>query len=175
MLGSRFASSGRIQNWRNRIGSVAEPFALGMERARSERHPLDAAGLELPAVARASRRARSVPFDDVGQPLDVGVRVHRPVGAGDEPVVVEDAERAEPVCSGRGTVEARSASARRTNRPAPGGCLRRGGSQASAPPLAARPGPRYSGSFQAVRSQSSTASACGRNVGSSISTLPAKT
>jgi hypothetical protein len=35
------------------------------------------------------------PLDHVGQPLDVAVRVHRPHGARDQPIVVEHPHRAE--------------------------------------------------------------------------------
>ena len=146
-----------------------------MERARSERHPLDTAGLKLPAVAeRVGVLERAL--DDVGQPLDVGVGVHRPIGARDEPVVVEDAERADPHLR-RVAVLVEGEVPARVEPPAllPVDVCVAADLKHRAPPLAVRPGPRYSGSFQAVRSQSSIASACGRNVGSSISTLPAKT
>ena len=76
----------------HRLGRRAVP--LRMQRARAERHALDATGLELAAVAhRVGVLERAL--DDVGQAFDVGVRVHRPVGAGDEAVVVEDAERSD--------------------------------------------------------------------------------
>src|SRR5262249_34831080 len=58
-------------------------------------HPLHTAGEQRsPVPERVGMGER--PFHDVGDALDVGVGVHRPLGAGREPVVVEDAERAEP-------------------------------------------------------------------------------
>src|SRR5712691_7034496 len=63
-----------------------------MQRARPERHPLDPSGLE-PAVLAEGVRVLERALDDVGDALDVGVRVHRPVGARDEAVVVEHPER----------------------------------------------------------------------------------
>ena len=59
-----------------------------------ERHDLGGARLELAVVAERVG-VEEVALDDVRQRLDVLVRVERPLGAGDDPVVVEDAQRAD--------------------------------------------------------------------------------
>src|SRR5437667_367047 len=70
------------------VASVSSSF----NRAVPERHPLDPSGLE-PAVLAEGVRVLERALDDVGDALDVGVRVHRPVGARDEAVVVEHPQR----------------------------------------------------------------------------------
>ena len=67
---------------------------LGVLGTRAEAHPLNAARLEDAVIAEAVR-VLEVPGHDVGDPLDVAVRMHRPRGAGHERVVVENAERAD--------------------------------------------------------------------------------
>ena len=57
-----------------------------------ERHDLGRTGLEVPVVAEGIGM-EEVALDDVGERLDVLVRVERPLGAGHDPIVVEDAER----------------------------------------------------------------------------------
>ena len=57
-----------------------------------ERHDLRRTGLEVPVVAERIGM-QEVAFDDVGERLDVLVRVERPLGAGHDPIVVEHAER----------------------------------------------------------------------------------
>src|SRR6476659_5910052 len=65
------------------------PVAFRVQGAGAEGHPLDAAGLQR-AVLSERIRVLEGPLDHVGESLDVSMRVHRPVGAGDQPVVVED-------------------------------------------------------------------------------------
>ena len=57
-----------------------------------ERHDLRRTGLEVAVVAEGVGM-EEVAFDDVRERLDVPVRVERPLGAGHDPVVVEDAQR----------------------------------------------------------------------------------
>ena len=57
-----------------------------------ERHDLCGARLE-PAVVAKRVGVQEVALDDVGERLDVLVWVERPLGAGHDPIVVEDAER----------------------------------------------------------------------------------
>jgi hypothetical protein len=73
-----------------RLGAVA----LGVERARAERHALDGAGVQQAAVAQTVRVAK-VAGRDVRDAFDVAVGVHRPVRAGHQRIVVEDAQRAD--------------------------------------------------------------------------------
>ena len=64
-----------------------------MERAGSQRHQLHPTRLEDSIVAQVV----GVPEDalpDIGDPLDVGVRVHGPDGSRRETVVIEHPERA---------------------------------------------------------------------------------
>ena len=63
-----------------------------MQGAGAERHPLDATGLER-AILPEGIGVLERPLDHVGEPLDVRVRMHRPVGARDQPIVVEDPQR----------------------------------------------------------------------------------
>src|SRR6185436_20001214 len=46
-----------------------------------------------PAAVAEGVRMLERALDDIREPLDVGVRMHRPVGARNQPVVVEDAQR----------------------------------------------------------------------------------
>jgi hypothetical protein len=74
----------------HRFGRRAVPFRV--QRPGPQRHPLHAAGQQRATVPeRVGMRER--PLDDVRDALDVGVRMHRPVGSRREPVVVEHAER----------------------------------------------------------------------------------
>jgi hypothetical protein len=57
-----------------------------------ERHDLGRTGLEVPVVAKGIVM-EEVPLDDVGERLDVLVWVERPLGSGNDPIVVEDPER----------------------------------------------------------------------------------
>ena len=76
-----------------RMGS-ADPFFSELQVA-PRREPHDLCGSR-PQTAVVAERAgvEDVPLDHVGQRLDVTVRVHGPVGVGDEAVVVEDHRRA---------------------------------------------------------------------------------
>ena len=69
--------------------------ALRVLHPRAERRALDGTRREDPAVA-AAVGVLERPFGDVCDALDVAVWVHRPDGARDQAVVVEDAEVAEP-------------------------------------------------------------------------------
>ena len=57
-----------------------------------ERHDLGRTRLEVPVVAQGIGM-EEVALDDVGERLDVLVRVERPLGAGHDPIIVEDSER----------------------------------------------------------------------------------
>jgi hypothetical protein len=59
-----------------------------------ERHDLRGAGGQLPVV-REGIGVEEMAAHHVRQRLDVLVRVQRPLGAGDDPVIVEDAQRAD--------------------------------------------------------------------------------
>jgi hypothetical protein len=66
-----------------------------MEGSRPERHALHTAGLELSAVPERIGVVEGA-LNHVREPLDVGVRMHRPLRAGHQPIVVEDPERPDP-------------------------------------------------------------------------------
>ena len=89
--------SGRIQIWMKRIGSSCE--ALSSEWSAPDPRVMrwtDPAGSGPNGSADVVLMAERA-LDDVGQALDVPVRMQRPDGAGLQAVVVEDAHRAERV------------------------------------------------------------------------------
>ena len=68
---------------------------FGMFGARAERHQLHTAGMKDAIVAEAVRVAEG-PLPDVGDALDVGVRVHRPDRTRSEAIVIEHPQRSNP-------------------------------------------------------------------------------
>src|SRR5438094_5256153 len=70
---------------------------LRMPRARPERHALDRSGGKRPRGPADVVLVAEQALDDVGQALDVPVRMQRPDGTGDQPVVVEYPHRPEAV------------------------------------------------------------------------------
>src|SRR5205823_7709652 len=74
-----------------RFGTVL----FGMLGARAERHQLHTAGLKGAVVAKAvSVAERALP--DIGDALDVGVRVHRPDRTRCQTIVIEHPQRPNP-------------------------------------------------------------------------------
>src|SRR5438132_9452337 len=74
----------------HRIGFGTVLF--GMFGARAERHQLHTAGMKDATVAEAVRVAEG-PLPDVGDALDVGVRVHRPDRTRSDAIVIEHPQR----------------------------------------------------------------------------------
>src|SRR5712692_2309985 len=66
-----------------------------MLRARAERHQLHVTGMEDAVVAEAIGVPKGA-LPDVGNALDVGVRVHRPDRARSQAIVVEHPQRPNP-------------------------------------------------------------------------------
>ncbi len=69
---------------------------LAVPGAGPERHPLDRAGRQRTGGAAHVVLVAEEPLDDVGEALDVAMRMHRPDGARHEAVVIEDSQRPEP-------------------------------------------------------------------------------